>query len=471
MTALSDGRGIALSASVPDAVAAAELALWRMMSFEDTPIADLDRAIALDPTWPLPHAMKAGFLLGLTEPALEPDAVAPLAAAARLAAERGTQRERAHVAAVTALRDGDWQGAADRWAAISAELPRDALALHWGHLFDFHRGDATSLAGRIERALPAWHADDPWRPYVQAMHAFGLEEQGRCAEAEREARAALDAEPCVPWAIHAVAHVMETQGRHAEGRAWMAEQRGIWGEGNGFAAHLGWHEALFALEALDVDAAIATFDRYLAPAALVITLQRLDAASLLWRLMLVGVDVRDRCRALLVGWDLDPGHAGRSTFNDLHAVLALCGAGDADRARGWALAAARQAAAGGTWNREVMERVGGALLDAVVAFADGRFEAASHSFAAIPDDRLASIGGSHAQRDVVVQTRLAAAARDPASGDPGRSLAAQRHARKPTPLAGAWCARFEGPPWPSAGTGSTSHDPRESEVRGREQGQ
>jgi hypothetical protein len=213
VSGLVDGRGLALSATVPEAVASAERGLWRMMSFEDTPIADLDRAIALDPAWSLPHAMKAGFLLGLTEPALVAEADAPLAAAARLAAAHGTDRERAHVAAVAALRAGDWQGAADRWAALSSDQPRDALALQWGHLFDFHRGDAVSLAARIARALPGWTAGDPWRPYIQAMHAFGLEELGRYAEAEREGRDALGAEPCVPWAIHAVAHAMEMEGR------------------------------------------------------------------------------------------------------------------------------------------------------------------------------------------------------------------------------------------------------------------
>ena len=40
------------------------------MSFYDTPIADLDAAIAADPGWSLPHTMKAGFLASLTEPAL-----------------------------------------------------------------------------------------------------------------------------------------------------------------------------------------------------------------------------------------------------------------------------------------------------------------------------------------------------------------------------------------------------------------
>ena len=40
------------------------------MSFYDTPLADLDAASANDPGWALPHVMRAGFLLSLTEPSL-----------------------------------------------------------------------------------------------------------------------------------------------------------------------------------------------------------------------------------------------------------------------------------------------------------------------------------------------------------------------------------------------------------------
>ena len=78
----------------------------------------------------------------------------------------------------------------------------------------------------------------------------------------------------------------------------MARWRPHWGEGNGFAGHLGWHEALFALETLDHAAALAPFDRYLNPQATEITLQRVDAASLLWRLQLLGADVGERWQRL-----------------------------------------------------------------------------------------------------------------------------------------------------------------------------
>jgi hypothetical protein len=63
-----DDRGLPTGSTHEAARHAVESALWRMMAFYDTPMADLDAASAFDPAWPLPHAMKAGFLFSLTEP-------------------------------------------------------------------------------------------------------------------------------------------------------------------------------------------------------------------------------------------------------------------------------------------------------------------------------------------------------------------------------------------------------------------
>ena len=57
---------------------AAEVALWRLMSFYEPPLADLDTALQADLGWALPHIMKAGFLLSLTEPRLLSEADAHL---------------------------------------------------------------------------------------------------------------------------------------------------------------------------------------------------------------------------------------------------------------------------------------------------------------------------------------------------------------------------------------------------------
>ena len=52
----------------------------------------------------------------------------------------------------------------------------------------------------------------PYYGYLLGMGAFGLEEVGEYAEAEKMGRRAVEIEPRDGWAVHAVAHVMQMQG-------------------------------------------------------------------------------------------------------------------------------------------------------------------------------------------------------------------------------------------------------------------
>jgi tetratricopeptide (TPR) repeat protein len=447
-----DPRGLPVSTASAQALDAVERALWRMMSFYGTPIEDLDAAIRADPSWPLPRLMKAGFLLSLTEPSLVGEARALLAAIAPSGEGSGNDRERAHRAALDRLAAGDWGGASDAWSEILRAHPRDALALQWAHLFDFYRGDAVQLLERVGPLLVEWPEDDLLHPYVLALHAFGLEESGRYAEAEATGRRALAADARVPWAIHAVAHVMEMQGRHHEGGRWLHERRAQWGardeaaDGsgpNGFAGHLGWHEALFALETLATARALAVFDDYLDAERIEITLQRVDAASLLWRIALVDGDVGGRWRSLLAGWQLDADAAGHSLFNDAHATMALVGAGETVRAGDWVRSSLAAAARHGGWNGAVSRAIGAPLLHGLLAFGAHDFDRATELIGGARG-ALGRLGGSRAQRDVVDQTLLAAAAhgRDKSVG---RALLEERRRVKPTtPLTARWRDRLGG---------------------------
>ena len=65
---LVDPRDNRLGTTSHEAADRVETALWRMMSFFDTPLADLEAAQAADPGLALPLVMQAGFLLSLTEP-------------------------------------------------------------------------------------------------------------------------------------------------------------------------------------------------------------------------------------------------------------------------------------------------------------------------------------------------------------------------------------------------------------------
>jgi hypothetical protein len=413
-----------------------ERALWHLVSFYGDPMAAFDATIAADPGWGLARVMKAVFILTLTEPAMLPQARQLLAEAEPLMA-RALPHEQTHLAAAQAALAGRWREACARWDALLLGHPGDLLALTAAHLFDFDRGDARSLRARVARVLPAWAADDPLQPYVQGMHAFGLEECNLYPQAEAAGREALARDPRGPWAIHAVAHVMEMQGRHIEGAAWLDERRSHWADDNGLAVHLWWHLALFRLEMLDTAAALALFDARISGAASSVNLQWLDGAALLWRLQLLGTDVGPRWQALAGDWADPVAHVGHYAFNDVHALLALLGSGDMARANALLAACTEQAQAD---NREMTREVGLPLMQGLMAHARG--DAAEACTLLYPLRAVAHhFGGSHAQRDLIDQTLLAAAARAGNRALGGALLNERRLAKPLTPLTEHWAAR------------------------------
>ena len=439
---ITDDRGLPSGSSSEAARGAVETALWRMMSFYDAPLADLDAAIAADPAWSLPHAMKAGFLFSLTEPALEREAVEHLASAQALLGGAAPARERAHVEALQSIAQGRWAAACRTWDLLLIEQPRDALALQWAQLWDFYRGDAPALRARPARALPEWDEDDPLFAHVLGLWAFGLEENHLHAAAEEAGRRALAIDPRAPWAVHAVAHVMEMQGRFDDGAAWLRHHQPAWAEGNGFAAHLWWHTALFRVEGLDIAGTLRIVDSHFAPDELTIGLQRVDAASLLWRLHLLGADVGERCRELAAAWcGAGPQMPGHYAFNDVHLLMALLAGGELARAEHHLARCSERAMSSDDARRDnhaMAREVGLPLARALVAFTKGEHDGAADQLYAVRA-QTQRFGGSHAQRDVVDQTLLAACVRGGGRKTLGRALLNERVLAKPvTPLTRHW---------------------------------
>src|SRR3546814_17460784 len=85
----------------------------------------------------------------------------------------------------------------------------------------FHVGDLAGMLEVAETALPAHRQVAE----MHGMRAFALEEMNRLAEAEDAGRQAIELKRAEPWAHHAVAHVMETQGRCDEGQIGRASCR------------------------------------------------------------------------------------------------------------------------------------------------------------------------------------------------------------------------------------------------------
>jgi hypothetical protein len=406
---LTDARGEPTSAQEPQALAAFETALAAFQTYRGDPLAPLDEATAADPRWAGARVAKALILMTFFERRFARDAGEALASAQPLLAS-ATPREKALWHAAGLLVRGEWDAGTAAVDRVLVDHPRDALALQAAHLMDFYRGDALNLRNRVARVLPHWSPAVPGYAYVLGMHAFGLEECNQYPDAEAAGRRALDLAGDDSWAIHAVTHVMEMQGRIDEGIAWLESRRPAWASpGNGFAFHNAWHLALFHLDRADHAAALALYDEWLAGAG-GMALSRVDATALLWRLMLEGVDAGPRVAAMADAWEADlDAEAGFYAFNDFHAALAFAQAGRS-RSLAQLMARVERAAGNEDANGEMARRVGLGACRAAIAFGEGRPQDAVEHLVAVRDG-ASRFGGSHAQRDLLSLTLVEAATR------------------------------------------------------------
>jgi hypothetical protein len=403
---LTDRQLNPVSGATPEAVRHFDEALRSFNIYRGDPMAALEAATASAPSFAQAHLLK-GFILALaTEPAATADAAGIAAALRTMPLD---PREASQLAILDELIAGNWVASATAMDFHNMRYPRDLVALQAGHLMDFYRGSARDLRDRIARALPHWTPAVPGFHSVLGMHAFGLEETGDYAHAEEAGRRAIDLEPLDCWAHHAVAHVMEMQGRAEDGIGWMVAREPYWaGDTNFFKVHNWWHRALCHLDLGQIDQVWSLYDGPIRGSRSPVALDLVDASALLWRVSLSGHDAGNRWTELAEAWDA---HAdGRLyPFNDLHAVMAYLGA---ERPAAIArVRAAQEAAARGTtdtarWIRTVAQP----LVTGFVAFARGDYRAVVEALH--PVRFVASqFGGSHAQRDVIDWTLTEAAIR------------------------------------------------------------
>jgi len=329
---MEDRRGVRVSTDDPRSLDAYETALRALNTYRGDPVAIIDAALHADPDFIMGHIFRAYVHLTMWEKSIVAKVEESLVRLTDLD-NRGNDRERGHVRALKHWVAGDWNGLRGVLDRLLAEYPRDLLGLQIGHLADFYHGDRDNLRGRIARALPAWSRDDPGYGYLLGMHAFGLEECGGYALAEETGRGALDIDADDCWAQHAVAHVMEMQARQAEGIAFMEARQAHWAQAdNAFAFHNWWHTALYNLDQDRFDRVFEIYDRRVRPEPSTMQLTMLDAAALLWRLHLRGIDVGNRWDELAATYEKATGEAGFYAFNDMHAMLAYAATGRAKAA-------------------------------------------------------------------------------------------------------------------------------------------
>ena len=438
---LQDQRGDFVSTANATAIAEYETALIQFQSYTGDPLATLDRALAADPEFILGHLAKVFMLMTTSEKRFAAMAQQTMQAIESLERKTTLRRERMLRSAATKLVGGDWNDASRALEAVLTEYPRDALAIQTAHLLDFFRGDSLNLNRRIARVLPAWNAAVPGYSYILGMHAFGLEECGDYARAEATGRRALELQPADGWAVHAVAHVMEMQGRIDEGIAWLQSRVDDWSPADGsnmFAAHNWWHLALFHLDRGEFDRVLELFDAKLMGPQADMILVLVDCTAMLWRLKLEGVAIGDRFERVADLWQtrLDT-ERGFYAFNDVHAMMSFAAAGRKNVAHRLLRDMRDTAASGSGDNRAITAEVGLPLAEAMLENGSRAYANTATALERVRETAY-RFGGSHAQRDVLTLTLIDASLK---AGDSlrARHLVNERSALKPT----AWSKRLE----------------------------
>ena len=406
MSNLSDLNGLSISTRSEAARVAFDKTL-RSYAGNRVDMSDhLGAALAADPEFALGHCVKGYMMMLMYKSAVTPKVREAHATARGLPAN---PREKLHIEALGAWSDGQLDRALALWEQILAAHPTDLLALRLSHFNYFWLGRREDMRASVEHVAQHWPEGQGTYPIVLSCLAFGLEECGEYAAAERAGRRAVELDPTDGWGAHAVAHVFEMQGRQEEGIEWLAGLEPHWEGINNFVHHLWWHRALFHLRQREHDAVLELYDRRFRDLASPLVAKMPDlyidiqnAASMLFRLERRGVDVGNRWNELADKAEARIGDC-LSAFTLPHWMMALAATGREQAAQSM-LSCMKENS-----NRTVRE-VALPVCEAVLAHRRGEYARAVELMKPRLEE-MRYLGGSHAQQDVLLQLYRDSAAR------------------------------------------------------------
>ncbi len=358
----------------------------------------VEDALAEAPEFALPHALKALVLIGRGRGAHAREAIAQ----AQVCSLHGLPRERSHVELVTAIIEGYPRDALIKVLDHARLYPTDILSASTAvgayGLFAFS-GRADHDAARLEftEALaPHFDSDFPW---LMAYRGWARIEAGRVNEGLAMARRAIALRSKNGHNAHIVLHGLYENREPGASLDFVDDWLPSYPNDALMWGHLNWHAALAEIELEQVDAAVTrlvgAITGYLPRGTPFMGLA--DIVSLLWRLGLLGVHG--------LPWPVAQAHVecyypnGSNVFGELH--LTMLAAARADRA---ALVAAihRLESIGESGHAGASTAI--RWTQALIALLDGDRALAREHFDACSADAI-RLGGSHAQRRVVEQTR------------------------------------------------------------------
>jgi len=432
-----DLHGLGLSTDSTEAADAFDRATMAYLKYRTDAGRHLGAALKADPDFALGHVTRGYFnMLAYNRANLQ--GASESLAEARKRAQRLSTREAAHMEALAQWIEGDLDRMLAIWEGIFAEHPHDVLAFRLHHFNAFWLGRPETMQAEVEKVYPHWSAGDPGWAMLLSCRCFAHEEAGNYTLAEGAGRLAIEADPGDLWGAHAIAHVLEMQGRRSEGIDWLKKLEPNWEGANNLKHHLFWHRAMFHVERREFDEVLKLYDRGfrdlsspLVQAMPDMYIDVQNAASMLFRLERQGVDVGDRWIELADKAEARIGDC-LSAFTLPHWMMALAATGRTEAAHRM-IEAIRAHGQGNATVPRLVGRIALPVCEAVLAHREGRHaDVLKHMRPVVGDMYL--LGGSHAQQDVLEQLFLDSAL-EAHSGEDARLMLERVAGRHPVPPA------------------------------------
>jgi len=409
---LRDLHGLAISTSSAEAASAFERTILAYLKYRVDASQHLAHTLAADPEFGLAHCL-SGYFAMLSYKLANVPAAAEAARKAQRTLVTATAREKAHLEALDSWIAGDMDRCLAVWDGILSEHPTDILAFRLAHFNNFWLGRPKAMLASAEQVAPMWGRDLAGYGTILSCLCFANEECGNYSAAEPSGLAALAIDPADFWGLHAVAHIMEMQGRRREGIGLIEKHERYFAGGANLIHHIWWHRAMFHMEQREFDIVLELYDRRFrnlssplvqAQPDLYIDVQ--NAASMLFRLERQEVDVGDRWIEIADKAEERLGDC-LSAFTQPHWMMALAATGRDDAARRMLEGMRTFGLRPGTVARTV-GKVALPVSEAVLAHGRGEYARAVELMKPVLDE-IYQLGGSHAQRDVLEQLFLDAA--------------------------------------------------------------
>uniref|UniRef100_A0A3Q4HEZ6 Tetratricopeptide repeat domain 38 n=1 Tax=Neolamprologus brichardi TaxID=32507 RepID=A0A3Q4HEZ6_NEOBR len=384
---------------------------------------------AADPHFVMGHVISTGLELVATTSSTRLDE--RLSSAVRRTVELAnsqdiTSRERLHVKAME-----NFPKACEAWEDILLDHPTDMLALKFAHDAYFYMGAQMQMRDSVARVLPHWKPHMPLSRYNRQLNVFTYQHVHRffLLQTRNSLVKGLALTPDDAWSVHSVAHVCEMKAELDKGLKFMESREKDWEVTDMLASHNYWHWALFFIEKVKMIMGFSVFRRCKASGAM---LDIVDACSLLYRLEMDGVCVKERWQELLqVTRPHTDDHV--TLFNDLHFLMVSLGAKETGTSR--RLLEGLQELAkepGDNQQHQLAGTIGIPMCQAMLEYNQGNYGQTVELLYPLRY-RMVDIGGSDAQRDLFNQLLIHAAMKSENKHHQklGRCLLAERDAVRP----------------------------------------